>query len=204
MSSRAEDLAYFAGFFDGEGWVSVSAKRKGNGQRWTSLQIGVAQKTRDVLEFAQRLFPSGRIYFHTLRPSPIYTLEWNSQKAAKVLREVLPFLKVKKAQALLYLEFAAWRAKRGKGRLSPGDWLYCQNVSKAMKALNAARPANGVNSGKARNSSAVGNPEPSPEIERQDYLWEGVEVSPDDILSSITDISAPRESDEMTRTYGKP
>jgi hypothetical protein len=206
MSSRAEKLAYFAGFFDGEGWISVSTFIRKSGYKGITAGAGTCQKTREVLEFAQSLFGSGNIYYQTARLHPIFTLEWRDLQAARMLEETLPYLKVKRLQAILFIDFAKQRSgrKNKRRKIPSGIWEYYQAVSTAMKTLNAAHGVNGVNSGEARNSSAVGNPEPSSEAERlHKALWEGAEISPDDILLSITDTSAPRESDDMIRTYRK-
>ena len=64
MASDVE-LAWAAGFFDGEGCTSVlSAKR----DRYTYLRMGVSQKNPALLEKFQRIVGCGKIYKSNQRP----------------------------------------------------------------------------------------------------------------------------------------
>jgi len=105
-------LAYLAGFFDGEGSISVTSCS-------TSLKIVVTNTDRRAVNLFQKAF-GGAI--HTQDRSAInrktcYQWYMHGKKAGYVLNALLPHLVVKKRRAeiaLIFLEtyWPAWRGKR--------------------------------------------------------------------------------------------
>lgn len=118
------EKAYLAGFFDGEGciWINCS----GNYQ----LQICVTQKYQAVLRRYVNLW-GGKIY-----PNANKCQRWmpGSRAVEKVLRDLLPYLYEKKAQAILALVFL--RRKKRK-QLSRTQQFYCYRALKALKRIPA-------------------------------------------------------------------
>lgn len=100
------ERAYAAGFFDGEGWISISRSLDnwpGHVTPRYSFTIGVAQNNVEPLLWLQQIW-GGRLYTAEGR---IPTLQLSKTEGVRFLRHVLPYLKVKREKALLALEFAA-------------------------------------------------------------------------------------------------
>lgn len=94
---RPLSLEYVAGFFDGEGCISV---HRGNG---IYLFCSISQNSKEVLEEIQQVI-GGKIYEALNRYNrTTYKIHWNGLAATAMLLEILPFLIVKKAQADLAL-----------------------------------------------------------------------------------------------------
>ena len=96
-----EEWAYFAGFFDGEGCISVmySSKRIMN----PAISLRVTQVDRTPLDWIQkRLGGSVKPNYRSDFEEPIHI--WTCSRrllVMDILRQVYPFLIVKKAQANL-------------------------------------------------------------------------------------------------------
>lgn len=90
------DLAWAAGFFDGEGHI---VEYKGR-----PTQLTVAQKDDKPLRKLKRLFSSGRIYYREFKlksgkDSWIYTWAVTGKAVPTILELMLPYLCVKKQEA---------------------------------------------------------------------------------------------------------
>src|SRR6186713_930782 len=73
MELSKEDRAYIAGFFDGEGWVSLSVARSGSQKKERAFVIvGIAQKQVSVLTWIHSLF--GGTLFLNVRNDRGYSL----------------------------------------------------------------------------------------------------------------------------------
>jgi hypothetical protein len=119
------ELAYVAGIIDGEGSICVFEHyhKNSNGNRYQRmvLRLQVANTDIGLITWLVDLF--GGVVAEKMRPQiaigiwkPAY--EWQSgyQNGARVLELVLPYLRVKRRQAELYLECAATMRHWGKGR----------------------------------------------------------------------------------------
>ncbi len=97
---RKADAAYFAGFFDGEGSITMSL----NKGKYLRLEVAVSQNTQDVLWMHVRAF-RGNIY------QGQRCLQWklHGAEAVAFLRTVLPFLIVKRTDATEAIE--AWNRR---------------------------------------------------------------------------------------------
>lgn len=101
MITSTEKLAYIAGFFDGEGCISVhfaSAEHKN-----TILRASITQNVPEPLEMIQELF--GGSLCRTNKKA--IQLSINGKKAHIFLETILPYLTVKREQALVAIQFAA-------------------------------------------------------------------------------------------------
>jgi len=105
------ELAYMAGIFDGEGWVGVNTSRPYGAHKSPrySLVMGVANTYMPVLEMfsdyyggdIQRQSPS-----HDKTSNKIcYTWRTCSHKARIVLNDLMPYLTIKKEQAIIAIEY---------------------------------------------------------------------------------------------------
>ncbi len=110
-----EKLLYYAGFFDGEGHITLAiSNNKEQPSYW--LQIGVTGTVFGVLEDFQSDFGCGHfsetygIDAHGKRRCK--TWRCTSNQAAHVLKCMLPYLRVKKEQAILAIQFQEKMATR--------------------------------------------------------------------------------------------
>lgn len=112
MNWRTEDLAYLAGFADGEGSITIFQYR-GRDQ----LRFDVYNTQREVLDWIADTF--GGCVHEVGRSREGWKQEYvwapGPQLAATILEACLPYLKVKRKQAELFISHAATSRKRGAG-----------------------------------------------------------------------------------------
>ena len=131
------DAAYFAGFFDGEGCVILIA-RPGGG---FSLRIQFAQtlKASHVLGWMRDTAGVGANITHKPQDSMRHDIGTNwaihSDAAEELLRQMLPYLRVKKAQAELAIAFQERRREDGNG-----DKSWQRVVADQLHFLNRRGP----------------------------------------------------------------
>jgi hypothetical protein len=100
---KTADAAYWAGFVDGEGCLGLYTH---NHRRQWVVVLQVANTNRGILEQLAENF-GGSISTATQslpNAKPCYTWYIASQKAMRVVRTILPHLKIKTRQAELLLE----------------------------------------------------------------------------------------------------
>jgi hypothetical protein len=116
-------LAYVAGLFDGEGSIVIGVSKPSirNKQKSPShwLQVGITNTSKELIVWLKDSF-GGHISDNSHSPSrkkqrPCWAWRVNSHEACKFLKSILPFLKVKKKQAELAIEFQE-SAKNMNGR----------------------------------------------------------------------------------------
>ncbi len=96
MKARQVDLAYIAGFFDGEGSVMVS-RPKGH----IRIEVAVSQNTRTVLDLHTRFF-GGHVYGYAPKSRPraiMYQWKVYGEAACAFLSQIIPYLHVKKVES---------------------------------------------------------------------------------------------------------
>src|ERR1043165_2621495 len=100
MEPTQTQIAYFAGFVDGEGSISISRRKfPGSTKVGHSLQVSVTQVVRAPLDEMLRLF-GGSIRVSTVRGKALYhCLTLSGPKAGKFLKLARPYLILKKAEA---------------------------------------------------------------------------------------------------------
>ena len=99
------EKAYIAGIFDGEGHVSIYVQRQKT-MRFgynIKLRVGITNSFLPLLKWIQSEF-GGQIWKKKNIRRQCYNLELVSSKAEDFLWVVIPFLRIKKEQALLGLE----------------------------------------------------------------------------------------------------
>ncbi len=121
MDEKTVELAYLAGFFDGEGSVYITrGVRKVN--RTFILQVNATNNDVRPLLCLQKAFGGSLlrqgIRDETWRPS--YFWQANSTKAEAALRALLPYLKVKQEQAKLAILFREVQKRQWRGRRAIG------------------------------------------------------------------------------------
>ena len=118
----SKNLSWSAGFFDGEGCISVHRGLQKSGSFSHYLNLDIGNTNTDALNRFQNTFDFGAR--HRTRDGvnkPMYHLVYSSNEAVKVLQNLLPELTVKKKEAELALDFASllektkfagWKGKR--------------------------------------------------------------------------------------------
>ena len=110
--------AYMAGFFDGEGCVTISRPRSRSNYQ---LEVNIGNTNREVLEWVQRNY-GGRL--HRMRKhiyyKPISVWQVSGEEAIDFLQLILPFLKVKRTASSASSQFPLW-GRRGRGHEIPEE-----------------------------------------------------------------------------------
>ncbi len=141
MASETE-LAWAAGFFDGEGSVSV-VRRSPRGRYWYPL-VQVGNRERSPIERFKEIVGAGFIY--TRHQDGFHMWGAASRKAEKVLLQIIPYLVNKRKQAELALLSRKY---------------YTENRTEINLALIAAK-VRSLNSKKGRRNEILGFDEKAP------------------------------------------
>lgn len=111
-------LQYIAGFFDGEGCVSIHlnrsrAARYANQQPRIVMQAAMANNVISILRKIQRQYGgiiNKQSQYANPRAKQSYRLCFSEQAACKLLTKLLPFLQIKKKQAQLAIKLGKLKA----------------------------------------------------------------------------------------------
>jgi hypothetical protein len=110
---RNTELAYIAGILDGEGCISIlRTRRRGMTVPTSALAVVIANSNITVLKWIRKLFGFGfgKIYAistytnKTLRRTH-YNLRFSQKQSVTLLNWLLPYLRIKKANAILAIAF---------------------------------------------------------------------------------------------------
>lgn len=127
---RKLEIAWAAGFFDGEGTIAISrgySKREGWGPYY-SMKISASQRIRYPLDQLVRLF-GGTVCKSNGRDIYIWTCA--TRDGVRALREMLPFLTIKRDQAIVAIAFQK--------RRKPGGWAKADQVMDEADRQELAR-----------------------------------------------------------------
>jgi len=144
----SELLAYLAGLVDGEAYIGIkkSLPKKQNGERSPTYHERI--QIRMVNEIAIKIFSDtfGGSYYreapHADKGKPLYCYQVSDRNACRILRELLPYLQVKKRDAELVLELRKLKEQphsygRGKGSMSEVDLHNREILYKQLKVLHS-------------------------------------------------------------------
>jgi hypothetical protein len=96
------DLSYIAGFFDGEGYIGILKRKRKEWNTEYFLQISIGQKDGAIMNWIKESF-GGNIYL--VKRDNSYSWIVSNKVAHNFLKNIIPFLKYKKPQAELGLQF---------------------------------------------------------------------------------------------------
>jgi len=122
---KPEEIAYIAGFFDGEGSIYISKSKK-----QYFLTVSVVNANLYVLEFIRKLLHIGKVSRNpdkNMKHRKVYRLRLYSNDAKNFLEIVLPYLRVKTEQAKLAIEFQS-RMKNGRLTIPKEEQEYYKNL----------------------------------------------------------------------------
>ncbi|MBM3118943.1 MAG: hypothetical protein FJ006_05225 [Chloroflexi bacterium] len=123
IKAKGARLAYLAGFFDGEGCVTVVKGKNHLGNIQYSLRVIVSNTNEYVLKMYQFSF-GGRIQKHKHNKPKwrdCYFWQLSSTQAYTFLKCVYPYLTLKKSQADLAFEFQENQSKYDGSNLKLND-----------------------------------------------------------------------------------
>jgi hypothetical protein len=101
--NNEEELVYWSGFLEADGCI-IMTKRIRNGRPCYVMQVNIGQKNRKVCEDAQKFFDVGTIQRNSCNAN-FYNWNVSSNQAYEVLKRIYPFLRYKKEQAKLCMEY---------------------------------------------------------------------------------------------------
>jgi len=147
---KKEDLVYAAGFFDGEGCVSIGISRYENHFRYyLEMRIGQAARDREICSWFKSKFGGIVVVNETklnkkLKNEFEYDWRWGcggGQIGLLFLKQLYPYLKLKKEQANLGIEFQEILSSyRGRPRLLEFEkiekYSYYEAAKQEMHYLN--------------------------------------------------------------------
>lgn len=148
--------AYFAGVIDGDGYVTISRHRRTVGPRYGhapvyySVKIGLSQTDRQVRDLLVAAFGGASCEYQPPNPKHKRWFIWNAEgrTARAALKALLPFLVLKKQQAVVGLAFTDLmadqirlrrRAKLPPARLTAEELTARHSLWLQMSALNQPR-----------------------------------------------------------------
>ena len=113
MPAKFNLLSYLGGFFDGEGCIYITKRKRGN-QQCYYLSASCSQKDRTVLNIFQNLF-GGEVYRNSNK-NEAWVWMIDAIKAKQFLEDFLPYLIMKAGEAKLAIEFQILKHKRRAGQ----------------------------------------------------------------------------------------
>jgi intein/homing endonuclease len=145
--------SYLAGFFDGEGCISVSKfQGKNNRTPVYQLQVVIAQKV-DVLAELCEIAGVGTVHIKRDKSGVDY-LQWrmSPREGVEFLKAVLPYLRVKKEEAILAIEFQEKQGHKngstGKGWIVPQELI--DEKERYYQALRTMKGTSGSGGGRGK------------------------------------------------------
>lgn len=148
-TSRIMDLAFFAGLFDAEGYVTMGKKLNYRGSFDYTLAVGMTNTNLPMIEWVRLICGFGSVVTQGIdqvkRPNHKQYWKWftTSNKALTVLESIYPYLIVKKADAEVGIAFQKWKSKEtsrwGKGNRPESSYI---KEEKARNLLTDSRDGN--------------------------------------------------------------
>ncbi len=143
-----KELAYIAGFVDGEGCISIFRQTVPRVSRTVGYRpsVSISNTDKSVLEYIQRLF-GGRIYQRAGKHlkshwKPQYTWNLVATDSVPFLEAILPFLQVKQEQAKLLIKFQQYRQalpNRGRQGYTSKEWATLRQWCLEIHCLNQGK-----------------------------------------------------------------
>jgi len=134
------DLIYIAGFFDGEGCITIDAWKSRKRQQF-ALRVRINNNDLEILTFIKNILGGSICIASRANEKHKTSYAWAVAccSASRVLQKLLPYLKHTKKQALLALEFQELIRKgkfRGEKRLTDEELQKRQEIKQKISYLN--------------------------------------------------------------------
>jgi hypothetical protein len=105
--TKKEASIYFAGFFDGEGYVGLLKRTRGKYIEHF-IQLSIGQKDGKVMDWVKENFGG---HLHLVKRDGSYYWIASNKSAYRILKRITPYLKYKRPQAELAIRFIEERPK---------------------------------------------------------------------------------------------
>ena len=129
------DVRYLAGFFDGEGCIQLVNRVTKEGKQRSNMSVVITQANLDILHDIELRY-KGSIYELKKTPNKCWQLVLSASNALEFLQDVVPYLIIKKEQALLAIEFQEHlSSNKSRAKVSIEDLLYRSNLATKVKSL---------------------------------------------------------------------
>ena len=139
---KNEELAYFAGYFDGEGSIGIYKHKSKSCKRGYTFELlcQISSTEHEVIWlFREKFGGSFRSFKHKeTKKKRIWMCQICSRQALKFLQRIYPFLKLKKAIAQLAIEFQS--KKKWGQNLTDEEYQYQEMMREKISFLNKKRP----------------------------------------------------------------
>jgi hypothetical protein len=103
------DIRYLAGLFDGEGCISLVKQKRANSSLMTySIRVVIAMTHKPTIKAIHNQFGGN---YSERKGNGInrnsFSVMWANRKAAPILAALLPYLQIKREEALIAIDFLA-------------------------------------------------------------------------------------------------
>lgn len=140
----ATDCAYAAGFFDGEGYITIAMDHRKETARGPifNMRCGASQNDIHPLIWLRDRWGGSITAMSRKTTTQNVTYTWNcfARKAAKFLTDLQPFLQVKAERAAIALTFQSEKYIPGTNGLPPEARARMLDLRQQLAALNTHRP----------------------------------------------------------------
>ena len=139
LSTRLYDIAYTAGVIDSDGWIIMASTPSSY-----RIAMGIKQQKPEAIELASELF-GGNVRIskpdeHRFSQEPAYVWIISGRMALAALEEMANFLRIKRRQAMLAIEYQnslnAWGAVHGRSKVPQEELERRERYYMYMRQLN--------------------------------------------------------------------
>lgn len=123
---KPTEKAYIAGLIDGEGCITITRRKKRKNPKFSYYQplLNISNTDKRIIDYAQNLIHGMIIKRIPGKPGDrrrkkwklVYHLILTGEKLKQTLKEILPYLRAKRKQAEIALEFPIYLGRGWKGR----------------------------------------------------------------------------------------
>ncbi len=121
-----------AGFFDGEGSINIVVRQRKHFSPEHTLNIAIGQKDGATLDWIKDNF-GGRIY--VVKRDGSFFWAASNIMAYSIIKMILPYLKYKKPQAEIAIEFYEGKLKKNNRKITHKEIERRESIRKKLKLL---------------------------------------------------------------------
>lgn len=137
---KETDLAYIAAYVDAEGSIGIYGIKSNSTNyagRNSSIRLTIVNSDKETLEWIKKTINEGGS-LKTKKRIPerkqIYDLCYDSLRCSAFLQLILPYMREKKRQAEIAIQYQA-RKKPGNKGLGPEEWAFRDRLQEEIKRL---------------------------------------------------------------------
>jgi hypothetical protein len=138
----SKDLAYIAGFFDGEGSITIHHNCKpsprGKSPNHT-LQVSIGNTNPEVLYYLRNLFGGLLSIRHTTKPNHRNVAQWTirTSQSLPFLEAIRPYVRMKREVIDIAIGFQRTKSMRGPRIIDERTLLWREEQRDKIRILNA-------------------------------------------------------------------